>query len=258
MTNKLQERLVENSAPALGDELSAGFGEVFERLKNAVGAASDGDLGKALGVKQQTVSAAKAMKKIPPVWITRISQKYPVSADWLMFGFGRMRRGPNVVDARDVDKLALREPLAGEGLEVSDTGLIMVPKVRARLGADHGNFEADTEIKSRCAFRSDWIRRKGQVAQMVLMDVAGDSMEPFICDNDTVLIDQSQRDILTGKIYAVGIERTVVIKQIEMLPGKMVLKSLNKEYAPIEVVLKKESQNVRILGRVVWWCRDAR
>ncbi|MDY7001539.1 MAG: S24 family peptidase [Thermodesulfobacteriota bacterium] len=45
------------------------------------------------------------------------------------------------------------------------------------------------------------------------MDVAGDSMEPFICDNDTVLIDQSRRDTPTGKIYAVGIERTVVINR---------------------------------------------
>jgi len=134
----------------------------------------------------------------------------------------------------------------------------MIPKVRARLDAGHRNFEADTQIKNRYAFSSEWIRGKGQVGQMVLMDAAGDSMEPFIYDNDTVLIDQSQKDILTGKIYAVGIERTVVIKQIEMLPGKMILKSLNKEYVPIEVDLKEGVRNVRILGRVVWWCREAR
>jgi len=40
----------------------------------------------------------------------------------------------------------------------------------------------------------------------------------------------SQKDILAGSIYAVGIEDTIMVKRIEKHPGKLVLRSDNKDY----------------------------
>ena len=92
---------------------------------------------------------------------------------------------------------------------------------------------------------------------MVLMDVFGTSMEPEIRDGDTVLIDQSQQDILAGAIYAVGIEDTIMVKRLEKHPQTLVLLSDNTAYAPI--YLKKQDMNsFRIIGKVIWVCRDFR
>lgn len=64
----------------------------FHRLKIAAGAKSDTELGKSLGLTQQSIGAARKKKQIPPVWITRICEKHRISADWLLFGEGAMKR----------------------------------------------------------------------------------------------------------------------------------------------------------------------
>jgi phage repressor protein C with HTH and peptisase S24 domain len=92
---------------------------------------------------------------------------------------------------------------------------------------------------------------------MVLMDVFGNSMSPEIKDGDMVLIDQSQTDIFAGTVYAVGVEDTIMVKRIEKHPRKLVLLSDNKEYTPI-FLSDDEMDRVRIIGKVLWICRELR
>jgi len=142
---------------------------------------------------------------------------------------------------------------------VAIDGLIMVPKVAARLSAGGGSFESDAEIRGHYAFRTDWLRSKGKPEKMVLMEVSGDSMEPELRDGDTVLINQGQTEILAGKVYAVGIEDTVVVKQVERRPGMLVLRSANRAYTHIEIDMSGDlADTVRIIGRVIWWRHEAR
>ena len=51
----------------------------------------------------------------------------------------------------------------------------------------------------------------------------------------------------------------IYIKQIETLPGgRLVLRSLNRNYDPVEVDLQGDlADSVRVIGRVIWWCREA-
>ncbi len=81
---------------------------------------------------------------------------------------------------------------------------------------------------------------EGNPDKMVLMKVYGDSMEPEICHGDMALKrDQSKQQIYPHTIYAVGVNEEIYIKQIETLPGhRMLLRSLNERYEPIEVDLR--------------------
>ena len=63
--------------------------------------------------------------------------------------------------------------------------------------------------------------------------VLSGSMEPELKDGDTVLVDQSQKAILAGAVYAVGIDDTVMVKRLEKHPNKLVLLSDNETYSPI-------------------------
>lgn len=92
---------------------------------------------------------------------------------------------------------------------------------------------------------------------MVLMDVFGNSMAPEIKDGDTVLIDQSQIDIIAGTVYAVGVEDTIMIKRIEKHPRKLVLLSDNTENTPI-FLSDEEMDRVRIIGKVLLIRRELR
>jgi phage repressor protein C with HTH and peptisase S24 domain len=101
------------------------------------------------------------------------------------------------------------------------------------------------------------LRKKGSPKNMVLMDIVGNSMEPELRDGDTVLIDESQKNILSGAIYAVGVEDTVMVKRVEKHPSKLVLQSDNKNYSPI-YLQAEEMDTARIIGKVIWVCRDFR
>ena len=109
------------------------------------------------------------------------------------------------------------------------------------------------------AFRSDFLRRKGNPRRMVLMRVSGDSMVPEIFDNDLVLLDRGQTDITPGRLYAVGFEDAIYIKRIDKLPGKVILHSVNPAYPPLTLDLRGDNaEQFRVIGRVLWSGREYR
>lgn len=227
------------------------FEVILDRLKRATGAESDSDFARALSKSPQAIDAARTRNSIPSKWVTTISGKYEFSADWLWYGTGPMKRGGE-------------RGVAEEGAPLykdTDAGMPsirMIPKRKARLCAGTGSLTTDETIEGYYAFREEFLARKGNPSTMALVDVYGDSMSPEICDGDTVLVDESQREILAGRIYAVGMGEEVVIKELYKKPGKLLLISKNPAYGVEEIDLEDIDGLVRIVGRVLWWCREAR
>lgn len=133
-----------------------------------------------------------------------------------------------------------------------------VPKVEAVLSAGHGSWLTDKAVIAYYAFRKDWIKTVGAPSHMVLMEVQGDSMHPAIQAGDHVLIDTSQTKPIQGRIMAVAVDDTIVIKRIGLRPGLICLISDNRAYDTIEIKTDDPSPGVRILGRLVWLARQLR
>lgn len=135
--------------------------------------------------------------------------------------------------------------------------LINVPLVAARLSAGTGSNQVNSDVESYFAFSSAFLHRKGNPQRMVVMRVEGDSMSPEIRDEDLVLIDQSQTDIRLGKIFAVGFEDAIYLKRIDKVPGKVILKSTNTAYPPLEIDVQGQEQDLfRVIGQVLWIGRE--
>lgn len=134
------------------------------------------------------------------------------------------------------------------------SGMHMVPKVQARLSAGGGSFEVEAQVLDSRAFEHSWLRAMGNPAEMVLMDVVGNSMAPGICDGDTVMVDQGQKEFTFGSIYAVGHGDTVLVKRILRSKDGIALVSDNTDYAPI-LLQGDELDSFRSIGKVVWLCR---
>lgn len=66
------------------------FEAQFKRIKESLQVSSETALAKLLGIKQPSIAKARKRKKIPPGWITKISEQYGISADWILFGIGDM------------------------------------------------------------------------------------------------------------------------------------------------------------------------
>ena len=235
---------------------------ILDRMLSVAGLKRDVQLAALLGVSPQAVSQARQKKRVPESWLVRMAARYHLSIDWLLYGEIGIDRllygesGPN--PARSVEPPPRRGAIAaaadGERLEVA-----LVPLVAASLSAGSGSLESGGEVQDYFAFRQDWLLHRGNPDNMVLMKVHGDSMEPDIRHGDMVLIDQGKIRLYGHAIYAVGVNEEIYVKQVETLPGnRLMLRSLNERYAPIEVDLHGEmADSVRIIGKVLWWCREA-
>jgi len=190
-------------------------------------------LAKTLSISRAAITQAKKNDSIPIKWITELSRLFNVNPDWLEKG-----TGPKVLSQNIYHEIFLQ-----------------VPKIKARLSAGGGSFETEPEIKEFYSFRKDWLSKKGEARDMVLMDIFGNSMEPELKEGDTVLIDQSQKAVLAGAIYAVGLADTIVVKRLEKRPKELVLLSENERY-PMMRFRDEEMNSVRIIGKVIWVCRE--
>ncbi|MGE4552824.1 MAG: S24 family peptidase [Desulfovibrionaceae bacterium] len=210
-----------------------GFDAFFRRVTSETDVESQSDLARVLGVGRAAVSLAKRKDMIPSRWVLELSGRYGLDPGWLESGRGEPRSGG--------------DPMLEE--------FITVPRVVARLSAGGGSFETEGRIEGHYAFRGEWLRSRGRPESMVIMQVVGNSMEPEIHDGDLALVDQSKQNLLAGGIYAVGVEDTVLVKRIEKLPGQLVLHSDNTDYSPVRLS-GDELDSVRIIGKVIWTCRD--
>ncbi len=76
--------------------------------------------------------------------------------------------------------------------------------------------------------------------------------KPVLRSGDTVLIDEGRRRILDGKLYAIRVDDTILIKELELLvDGKIMIKSRNESHASYSV----RREEVNINGQVIWFAR---
>jgi len=209
------------------------FKTFFQRVCETTSLTSQAGLADFLSISRAAITQAKKNNSIPKNWIFKLSQAFELNPAWLEKG-----TRPKFLNQNNYQEIFLQ-----------------VPKIRARLSAGGGSFETEQEIEEFYSFRNDWLRKKGKSENMILMDISGNSMEPELKEGDTVLIDQSQKAVLAGAIYAVGLDDTIVVKRLEKRPKELVLLSENRNYPPISF-RGEEMNSVRIIGKVIWICRE--
>lgn len=209
---------------------------LINRILDVTGINSQSELAKELEINRSGITHARNKNKIPDKWIVKLYRKFGLNPEWIETGVGNV-----FINTRSEQDLEFK----------------YIPKVAARLSAGSGSFDSSENIEDYLSFQTKWLAGKGSSKDMVAMEVFGQSMEPVIREGDTVLIDQSKQVILAGAIYAVGIEDTILVKRLEKHPNKLVLCSDNKDYEPIYLE-KHETDKVRIIGKVIWSCREYR
>ncbi len=133
------------------------------------------------------------------------------------------------------------------------TSFAMIPLYDVRASAGHGAWNDEERISKMLAFRRDWLRAElaARIADLILVYVDGDSMEPTLSDGDVVMVDRGQVEVRDG-IYVWAADGALLIKRLQRLAaGRVQVLSDNARFPAYEADLQA-AVGANIIGRVVW------
>lgn len=206
---------------------------------------SQQQVGKIMKVSKAAVSKWENGESEPKN-IDLLANALNVNINWLRKGVGEMRPQIRSKNAGVFDGVSTCELCSSLDDEFE------VPFYTDVRLSDKKGFSEDIEDYNCHKLKlSKSITRKNGINKnsTICLIMTGNSMEPILSDGAIIAIDQTDKCIRDGKIYAINHDGLLRIKVLEEAPRHQVkIKSYNVGYDD-EIVSKDE---ITILGRV-WW-----
>lgn len=210
---------------------------------------------KELGISQQEVGKIMKVSKAAvskwesgesePKNIDLLANALNVNVNWLRKGVGEMRPNvrPRSLRVFD-DSCGLCSSLDDDEFEVPFYTEVCLTNKKG-FSEDIKDHNCHKLKLSKSITRKNGINKNSTICLIM----TGNSMEPILSDGAIIAIDQTDKCIRDGKIYAINHDGLLRIKVLEEAPRHQVkIKSYNAGYDD-EIVSKDE---ITILGRV-WW-----
>jgi phage repressor protein C with HTH and peptisase S24 domain len=217
--------------------------ERAERLREAVKlAGGTSAVAARIGMHVGTLNRYMAGRDMKAENMIALARGTGVRLEWLATGQGGM-----------TDQAPVPAVLAA-GL---DPNAVAVDRYDVRASAGPRTLSSEGHAIERIYLNADWLRQTvGRVPDRLSMITArGDSMEPTIHNGDTLLVEEAEGEIVSGKLYVLDVEGELLVKRItRRLNGGLLVQSDNKAYPPEEVG-PRDKVNFRIVGQVVWHAR---
>ena len=133
---------------------------------------------------------------------------------------------------------------------------VFIPRYSVEAAAGHGQAVNDEKPLFCMAFRRCWIENyvTRQTDKLSVIAVKGDSMEGILNHGDNILINHAKTKPRDG-LYVLRIGNDLFVKNIQRLPGRLLVKSANPLYEPFEIDLTADNSDIAIIGRVEWFGR---
>ena len=149
----------------------------------------------------------------------------------------------------------------GEGPKFSGANAFgeftLVPRYGVQASAGHGQLVDEEAKLEDVPFKSHWLHSRNlQPNQLALVEVTGDSMEPTLENRDLILFDMGDKRLKDSMLYVLNLNGVLMVKRIlTMVDGTIIVRSDNEAYEDQKIVSEKIN-DLRILGRVVWFSRE--
>ncbi|MHB1680835.1 MAG: LexA family transcriptional regulator [bacterium] len=86
----------------------------------------------------------------------------------------------------------------------------------------------------------------------IIIKISGSSMSPIIVDGAYVGVNQNDKNILQGEMYAVAIQQSIMIRKIYLEPDYLVLQPATDSYKITKLPSDKFKPDQFVIGRVVF------
>lgn len=183
--------------------------------------------------------------RLPNAWdIQRIMDVYKINVEDLYSG--------------EVSAIKLSTLQDANGNYVDVDQFAFIPRYNVRAAAGHGAAISNENIMHHLAFRKYWIDNElcASAKDLVVISVAGDSMEGEIDNGDIILINTADKELNNG-IYVVRIDGDLLVKRIQKLVGGIIkVISANDAYESFSIDTNNLPSDFECIGRVVWHGRN--
>jgi len=135
--------------------------------------------------------------------------------------------------------------------------MAVLPVLDVRVSAGHGAVSGRETKLGAIAFETRWLKAlsAGSIADLSVIQVIGDSMEPTLAAGDDVIVDRSDGNSkLRDGIYVLRADDQLLVKRLARVPTKsgLIVHSDNPAYPSWE---PQHRADVDIVGRVLWFGR---
>lgn len=199
------------------------FMTFWERLEDALNQKqiTPTELSRILGVAPSVVNAWKIRESIP--------------------------RADIAVKTAEVLDTSVEYLITGNSVELNSTRkTFLVPVLNQELSAGHGDLLPEEDVIEGLLSLPIWLRKK-YGNNLGALHVHGDSMQPTLNDGDMVVCDSLGWDKSDG-IFAIRLNGNGYVKRLQVVSGKVLIKSDNPNYETITEPLDSNAMNV--IGKV--------
>jgi phage repressor protein C with HTH and peptisase S24 domain len=133
----------------------------------------------------------------------------------------------------------------------------LIPGYRIQVSAGHGSLNPDQLEPTRyLAFRRKWLKFRGFTEkELAIVWAKGDSMEPTINNNDTLVVHLGRNKPADGHIYIFRNGEELFVKRYQSMLGSWRLISDNNYYSALDIP-KDEQHQFEVVGQVVHIAKD--
>lgn len=133
----------------------------------------------------------------------------------------------------------------------------LIPGYRVQVSAGHGALNCDDKEPVRyLAFRRKWLKYRGfEEHELAIVWAKGDSMEPTIHSNDTLVVHLGRNNPADGHIYIFRNGDELFVKRYQNAFGSWRLISDNPVYDKLDIP-KHEQNQFEVIGQVVHIAKD--
>mgnify|MGYP000281697544 CR=1 FL=1 len=179
--------------------------------------------------------------------------KYHVIVDFYrgktdIFGFEDLMKINNILENKNQKTTAKSQN--------QEKQIASIPVYDIRASAGNGSVIHEENILYHTTFNLEFLKRvsSAQMEMLAVITVDGDSMQPTLSPEDTVLIDRSQITPKRDGIYVLRYDDSLLVKRLRYDPqrGIVTIISDNDLYPPLDIT---DLECLKIIGRVLWMGR---
>ena len=223
-----------------------------ERLQSLIGDGSSRKFSRDIGISYSKLHNYLTGVSAPTLnSLVTLADATGVNIEWLATGRGMIR------NSRNKDGDTSSSTACNQTNDQFMDEFALIPGYSIQVSAGHGTLtQGELEPCRYLAFRRKWLRWRGfEEKELAIVWSKGDSMEPTIFNNDTLVVHLGRTRPVDGHIYVVRNDDQLWVKRLQVRPSAWLLLSDNSFYPPIEVP-KDEQHTFEVIGQVVHIAHD--